>query len=63
MALAPRTDPRILEGCTDPKLVADPVKATDNDLATMMLELGQAYLDCKARDASKAEYIRRLSQK
>lgn len=48
----------LLEPCVDPAVVADPDKATDNDFAMMMLNLGKAYEDCKRRQADLATFVR-----
>jgi hypothetical protein len=43
--------------CLDPAL-PDPETATDRDVANALLEIEQAYVDCKRRQADLAAWVR-----
>ena len=53
-----RPDPGLLLPCADPVLVADPDKASDNEIAAERLRVAQAFLACKQRQADLADFVR-----
>lgn len=59
MAVVPRPSEALMQPCRDPDI---PAGNTDNDYATMMLNLGQAFVNCKNEKASLATWVRGLGK-
>lgn len=59
MPVAPKANEALLAPCVDPVL---PTGQTDNDYATLMLNLGQAYQNCKSEKAALATWVRGIAK-
>lgn len=58
-SVAPKPSEALLTPCVDPVI---PDGSTDNDYATLMLNLGQAYINCKNEKATLATWVRGLAK-
>ena len=61
VAVSPTPPAGLLQPCAAPA-VPDPDKATDRDVATAILDLGQAYYDCKARYDGLSGWVKGLGK-
>jgi len=50
-------DASLLLPCQDPVLVAEPDKATDNDVAAERIRVAEAYLACKRRHGDLVTFV------
>lgn len=55
MVVAPKPSEALLTACVDP---AVPDVRTDNDLGVLLVNLAQAYADCRQRHADLARWMR-----
>jgi hypothetical protein len=59
VAIAPKANEALLKPCRDPEV---PAGNTDNDFATLLLNVGQAYVNCKREKEDLATWARGLGK-
>jgi hypothetical protein len=57
--VAPKANEALLKPCRDPEV---PAGNTDNDFATLLLNVGQAYVNCRNEKAALATWARGIGK-
>ena len=58
-SVAPTPNEALMQPCRDPEV---PAGSTDNDYATLLLNVGQAYVTCKREKEALATWVRGLGK-